>query len=73
MFDAGGSYLSLPTWIPFSRRIAQGLGVVMGRWIGALLGYQPYYRKWSGNWQLACERMRGSLFQRRFADREKDA
>jgi hypothetical protein len=71
MFDAGGSYLSLPTWIPFSRTLARALGIVMGRWVGSLLGYQPYYRRWSTDWGLACERMRSSIFQRRFAVEEK--
>jgi hypothetical protein len=71
MFDAGGSYLSLPTWIPFSRTLARALGIVMGRWVGSLLGYQPYYRQWSTDWGLACERMRSSIFQRRFAVEEK--
>ncbi|KAI1377103.1 hypothetical protein F4677DRAFT_444908 [Hypoxylon crocopeplum] len=28
MFDAGGSYLSLPRWIPFSRTIARALGIL---------------------------------------------
>ncbi|KAI1329092.1 hypothetical protein F5Y16DRAFT_367393 [Xylariaceae sp. FL0255] len=70
MFDAGGSYLSLPTWIPFSRTIAQGLGIVLGRWVGAgLLGYQPFYKKWTTDWEMACAKMETSVFHRRFADR----
>ncbi|KAI8624751.1 hypothetical protein F5Y19DRAFT_304950 [Xylariaceae sp. FL1651] len=71
MFDAGGSYLSLPTWIPFSRTIARGLGIVVGRWIGGLLGYQPFFRKWTTDWDLACRKMEMSVFHRRFADRAK--
>lgn len=71
MFDAGGSYLSLPTWIPFSRTLARALGIVGGRWIGGMLGYSPYYEKWSTDWGLACERMGSSIFQRRFATRGK--
>ncbi|KAI1308774.1 hypothetical protein F5Y03DRAFT_81682 [Xylaria venustula] len=70
MFDAGGSYLSLPTWIPFSRTVARGLGIVVGRWIGGLLGYQPFYKKWTTDWNLACQKMEMSIFHRRFADRE---
>ncbi|OTB15923.1 hypothetical protein K445DRAFT_317551 [Daldinia sp. EC12] len=70
-FDAGDSYLSLPRWIPFSHRIAQAAGVLIGRWVGGLLGYQPFYREWltEEHWQLACEKMETSFFQRRFADR----
>ncbi|KAI0814718.1 hypothetical protein GGR55DRAFT_444814 [Xylaria sp. FL0064] len=70
MFDAGGSYLSLPTWIPFSRTIARGLGIVVGRWLGGLLGYQPFYEKWTTDWDLACRKMEMSVFHRRFAKRE---
>ncbi|KAI1827530.1 hypothetical protein F4861DRAFT_368664 [Xylaria intraflava] len=68
MFDAGGSYLSLPRWIPFNRTIARGMGVVVGRWIGGMLGYQPFYEQWTTDWELACRKMKMSRFQRRFAD-----
>ncbi|EED11997.1 conserved hypothetical protein [Talaromyces stipitatus ATCC 10500] len=70
MFDAGGSYLSLPWWIPFGRTLSMSIGIVVGRWIGPLLGYQPYYPKWTSDWELACEKMRQSFFQRRFAERK---
>ncbi|KAI0145352.1 hypothetical protein GGR57DRAFT_301020 [Xylariaceae sp. FL1272] len=66
MFDAGGSYLSLPTWVPFSRSVALASGIVVGRCLGGLLGYQPYYRQWTSEWELACEKMRSSLFHRKF-------
>ena len=68
MFDAGGSYLTLPWWIPFGRRLSMAAGIVVGRWIGGLLGYQPFYRQWTSDWELACHKMKGSLLQRRFAD-----
>ncbi|KAI4864913.1 hypothetical protein F4820DRAFT_422089 [Hypoxylon rubiginosum] len=71
MFDAGGSYLSLPSWIPFSKPLARALGIVVGRWIGGVLGYQPFYRKWTTDWQSACHKMEMSIFQRRFANRSK--
>ncbi|KAI8963313.1 hypothetical protein F5Y11DRAFT_160859 [Daldinia sp. FL1419] len=72
-FDAGGSYLSLPRWIPFGHKIAQAAGIVVGRWLGGLLGYQPFYREWltEENWQLACEKMESSFLQRRFADHRR--
>ncbi|KAI0199428.1 hypothetical protein F4808DRAFT_211671 [Astrocystis sublimbata] len=69
MFDAGGSYLSLPRWIPFSRTIARCLGIVVGRWIGGMLGYQPFFRQWTTDWDLACQKMEMSVFHRRFSDR----
>ncbi|KAI2643726.1 hypothetical protein GGS21DRAFT_497870 [Xylaria nigripes] len=68
MFDAGGSYLALPRWIPFSNTIARGLGILIGRWIGGSLGYQPFFKKWTTDWELACRKMRLSTFHRRFAD-----
>ncbi|KAI3332044.1 hypothetical protein HD806DRAFT_178688 [Xylariaceae sp. AK1471] len=72
MFDAGGTYLSLPWWVPFGRTISITLGTVLGRWIGSgLLGYQPFHRKWTSDWELACQKMETSIFQRRFADRSK--
>jgi hypothetical protein len=66
MFDAGGSYMSLPTWLPFSRRLAQFTGIIIGRWIGGLLGYRPFYRKWTSEseWALACDKMDTSIFLR---------
>lgn len=74
MFDAGGTYLSLPWWVPFGRTVSMVLGTVLGRWIGSgVLGYQPFYRKWTSDWELACQKMEASIFQRRFADRAKTA
>jgi hypothetical protein len=72
MFDAGASYLSLPWWVPFGRSIALSMGVVLGRWLAGSLGYQPYYRKWTTDWQLACEKMEKSIFYRRFAQYAKN-
>ncbi|KAF2014437.1 hypothetical protein BU24DRAFT_481897 [Aaosphaeria arxii CBS 175.79] len=72
MFDAGSSYLSWPWWIPFGRYGSMAFSIVVGRWVGGLLGYQPFYREWSVDWESACARMRQSMFQRRFAVDEKD-
>ena len=69
MFDAGGSYLSLPDWVPFGRTLSQGAIIVIGRWIGGLLGYQPFYKEWTSDWDLACRKMETSWFQRKFVDR----
>ena len=71
-FDAGGTYVSFPWWVPMGKTLSIALGVVVGRWIGSgLLGYQPFYRKWTTDWELACQKMELSIFQRRFADRSK--
>ncbi|KAI4284351.1 MAG: hypothetical protein L6R38_001457, partial [Xanthoria sp. 2 TBL-2021] len=69
IFDAGASYLSLPPWVPFGRTLSRIAGIVVGRWIGGLLGYQPFYKQWTSDWDLACRKMETSWFQRRFADK----
>ncbi|KAH7322478.1 hypothetical protein B0I35DRAFT_425862 [Stachybotrys elegans] len=73
-FDASGTYISLPWWVPFGKLLSIGLGVVVGRWIGSgLLNYQPFYREWTTDWESACLQMEGSIFHRRFADPSKTA
>ncbi|CAI6334212.1 unnamed protein product [Periconia digitata] len=71
MFDAGGSYIVLPWWVPFRRRTSQILGILIGRCLGGLLGYRPFYRKWSTDWSLAQSKMRTSIFHWHFAGRDK--
>ncbi|KAK4183231.1 hypothetical protein QBC35DRAFT_394304, partial [Podospora australis] len=71
MFDAGDSYVTLPWWVPFRSTVSQVLGVVVGRWIGGLLGYQPFFREWTAEWDLACEKMENSIFQSKFSERRK--
>lgn len=70
MFDAGDTYPSLPRWVPFRTTVGVILGVVLGRWIGGLLGYQPFFPEWTSDWQLACNRMERNWTQRRFAVRD---
>ena len=67
MFDAGGSCIALPWYIPFNMYISRAMGVVIGRWLGGILGYQPCYREWTTDWETAAARMRNSIFQSRFA------
>ncbi|OCL14902.1 hypothetical protein AOQ84DRAFT_370878 [Glonium stellatum] len=46
MFDASGSCLSLPWYVPFNRTISRVLlGVIIGRWLGGLLEYQPFHKE----------------------------
>ncbi|KAH8891742.1 hypothetical protein GQ53DRAFT_746237 [Thozetella sp. PMI_491] len=71
MFDAGDTYVSLPWWVPFRSTISLGMGIVLGRWIGGMLGYQPFYEEWTTDWEQACERMETSIFQKRFSNRKK--
>lgn len=69
MFDSGDSYLSPPAWMPFRHTLGWLLGVVVGRYIGGLLGYAPFYPEWTTDWEAACSKMEGCWAQRRFADR----
>ncbi|KAK4235970.1 protein SchB [Achaetomium macrosporum] len=72
-WDAGDSYVTLPWWVPFRSFVSRAMGVVVGRWLGGLLGYQPFYKCWTSDWELACSKMERSVFQRRFTDRAKTA
>ncbi|KAI2617734.1 hypothetical protein GGR54DRAFT_192528 [Hypoxylon sp. NC1633] len=71
MFDAGGCCMTFPNWVPFGRTLSQVTGVVVGRWLGSFLGYQPFYRHWTSDWELACKKMSTSVFLKRFAKGEK--
>ncbi|KAJ5769071.1 Cupin 2 conserved barrel [Penicillium odoratum] len=68
MFDAGGTYLSPPWWVTFRSWVGLLLGIMVGRWIGGLLGYAPFYPEWTTDWEKACQAMEQSWFHRRFAD-----
>ncbi|KAH9906350.1 hypothetical protein F4778DRAFT_769447 [Xylariomycetidae sp. FL2044] len=71
-FDGGDHYLpfpaALPAWIPkpWSVRIRTFLGfwltVIVGRYIGGLLGYQPFYREYTTDWELAVAKMKSTWF-----------
>ncbi|KAM3511560.1 hypothetical protein MY11210_004778 [Beauveria gryllotalpidicola] len=74
-FDGGDHYLpfpaTLPKWVPMSWSLAirTFLGfwvtVIIGRYIGGLLGYQPFYREYTTDWELAVAKMQGTWFYRR--------
>ena len=68
--DAGDVYLRLPRWVPFRQMVSIFLGIVVGRWIGGLLGYQPYYPEWTTDWDAACALMSKHWTQRGFAEPE---
>ncbi|KAI5781193.1 hypothetical protein EDC01DRAFT_619938 [Geopyxis carbonaria] len=71
MWDAGDCVLPLPKWVPGGKKLARWRGVVLGRWIGGALGYQPFYEEWTSDWELACSKMERSIFQRRFVKRSR--
>ncbi|EAT89586.1 hypothetical protein HBI56_029130 [Parastagonospora nodorum] len=66
MFDRGGSCLALPNSIPFSLTLSKAMTVVFGRWLGVILGYQPYYKEWTTDRETAKQRMSTSIFTSRF-------
>lgn len=67
MFDRGGSCLAFPKSIPFNLTLSKATAVVIGRWLGGILGYQPYYKKWTTDWETAKQHMSTSIFTSRFA------
>ncbi|RDA95696.1 hypothetical protein CP533_1168 [Ophiocordyceps camponoti-saundersi (nom. inval.)] len=57
MFDAAGSCLTLPRWVPLRSSASHLLGIVVGRWLGRLLGYRPFYEEWTTDRSQAWEKM----------------
>lgn len=41
------------------------LTVMVGRYIGGLLGYTPFYREYTTDWKFAQAKMSGTWFYRR--------
>lgn len=70
IFDAGDSYLSPPWWVPFRSFVGMWLGIVIGRWLGGLLGYAPFYPEWTTDWQGACDKMEKRWVHKRYAVRD---
>ncbi|KAJ6779468.1 hypothetical protein PWT90_00774 [Aphanocladium album] len=74
-FDGGDHYLpfpaTLPQWVPMTWSVAirTFLGfwitVIIGRYIGGLMGYQPFYKEYTTDWELAVAKMQGTWFYRR--------
>ncbi|KAI1775118.1 hypothetical protein F4818DRAFT_417886 [Hypoxylon cercidicola] len=64
-FDAGGSYMTPPWYFPCRKTLSRMAGVVIGRWLGALLGYRPFHREWSTDWSSGKAKMQLSILYRR--------
>jgi hypothetical protein len=74
-FDGGNHYLPfpsrLPSWVPldWSVYIRTVLGwwltVIVGRYIGGLLGYTPFYREYTTEWEFAQAKMAHTWFYRK--------
>ena len=50
--------------MPFRRQVGYWTCVVVGRWIGGLLGYKPFFKEYTTDWDFAVAKMKGSIFQR---------
>lgn len=57
-----------PAWVPFRRFIGYWGSVILGRWIGGLLGYKPFFREYTTDWDYAVAKMKGSWFQRHMVE-----
>ena len=58
-------YTPAPWWVPFYRReIGYWACVFLGRWVGGLLGYKPFFKEYTTDWNFAVAKMKGSFFQR---------
>lgn len=54
-----------PSWVPCRKFIGYWGTVVIGRWVGGLLGYKPYFREYTTDWDYACAKMKSSWFRKR--------
>jgi hypothetical protein len=50
--------------MPFRRTVGYWAQIVVGRWLGGLLGYKPFYREYTTDWDYAVAKMKSSFFQR---------
>ncbi|KAI9841067.1 MAG: hypothetical protein M1837_001038 [Sclerophora amabilis] len=66
--DGGDAYIVPPAWVPFRRTVGYWGSVVIGRWIGGLLGYKPFFREYTTDWDYAVAKMKGSYFQRHLVE-----
>ncbi|KAI1371045.1 hypothetical protein F4677DRAFT_450756 [Hypoxylon crocopeplum] len=66
-YDAGDVYLLGPAFLParIRRFIGYWAGVVIGRWIGGMLGYKPFFKEYTTDWDYAIAKMQSSFFTRR--------
>ncbi|KAB8252956.1 hypothetical protein BDV35DRAFT_375414 [Aspergillus flavus] len=70
-YDAGDAYLLPPAWLPdwLRKKIGYWGGIIVGRWIGGLLGYRPFFKEYTTDWEYAVKKMESSFFTRRLVGR----
>ncbi|KAL4993773.1 hypothetical protein BDV10DRAFT_189662 [Aspergillus recurvatus] len=70
IYDAGDAYPYMPAWIPFRKTVAYCWGVAVGRWLGGMLGYCPFFAEYTTDWDQAVAKMETHFWQRRRLRRE---
>ena len=68
MLDAGGHYTPAPAWMPFRLFFGYWASVIIGRWLGGLLGYKPFFKEYTTDWEFAVQKMKSSFWTRRSVD-----
>lgn len=66
--DGGDAYTPAPWWVPFRRTVGYWGCVILGRWIGGMLGYKPFFKEYTTDWEYAVAKMKGSFFQRHLVE-----
>jgi len=54
--------------MPFRRFLGYWTCVIIGRWIGGLLGYKPFFKEYTTDWDFAVAKMKGSWSQRHLVE-----
>ncbi|KAI0124773.1 hypothetical protein BJ170DRAFT_475741 [Xylariales sp. AK1849] len=69
-YDAGDIYFPGPAFLPptLQRFTGYWTGVIVGRWLGGLLGYRPFFKEYTTDWDFAVAKMQQSVFTRRLVD-----
>ena len=51
--------------MPFRRFFGYWTCVIVGRWVGGMLGYKPFFREYTTDWDFAVAKMKGQPLLRR--------
>ncbi|KAF2636136.1 hypothetical protein P280DRAFT_534017 [Massarina eburnea CBS 473.64] len=68
IWDAGDAYFAAPAWVPFRLTVGYWTQIALGRWLGGMLGYRPFFREYTTDWDYAVAKMKNSFFQRHLAN-----
>ncbi|KAI0205338.1 hypothetical protein F4808DRAFT_473379 [Astrocystis sublimbata] len=64
IIDGGDMQAVPPAWVPFRKLVGYWGTVIIGRWVGGMLGYKPYFKEYTTDWDYAMAKLRTSWFQR---------